>query len=223
MTSTSATSGCAAAKRDSGRDASRRGRDVERRAAAGAGEQRRARERRISSSAAVLVDRCERDGRVAEELGVDPARADDDERPEARVAPRADEQLEPGRHVLQRLDGERLRRQPRGDRRSRRSSSLVVEAEHDAARVRLVQAPERLQHDRVAELRRGRERLVAASPTMRAAPNGTPAAASAARAAAYPRPVSGVAGGRERRQRGGTGTPSATSAATASTADSIAR
>ena len=67
---------------------------------------------RSSTSAAVRVDGSEGGGGVAEQLGVHAAGADDDDRPEARIPARADEQLEAGGGVLGRLDRVRAARQP---------------------------------------------------------------------------------------------------------------
>ena len=140
LTSTSAISGCAAAKRDSAATARAAAATSSRRAAAGAEQQRRGDERANERLGRRSVDRRERDRDVAGELGVDAAGADDDERPEARVAARADEQLEAGRHVLCGLDRERLRSEPGGEVVERGAErSLVAEAEGDAAGVGLVQ------------------------------------------------------------------------------------
>ena len=116
-----------------------------------------------------------------------PARADDDHRAEARVPACADEQLEPGRRCP-RTPRPNTHRPPR---RSTAASSAASSARPSTTppRVRLVQRAERLQHDRIAELCRGRRPPRRAPRPMRAAANGTPAAASAARASAYPTPA----------------------------------
>src|SRR5205823_7368890 len=75
----------------------------------------------------------------------------------------ADQKLESRREVLYRLDGERLGREPRGEVGDRGSElSSVAQAEHDPARVRLVQESERLEDDRIAELLGRRECILRA-------------------------------------------------------------
>src|SRR5437660_9511134 len=151
--------------RESGQccDRARRGGDVERWTATGSREQGRGDERVDELLRSRLIDRGERDGDVAKQLGVETTGGDHHERPEARVAPRTDEQLESHRHALGRLDRERLRREPRDEVVERLSKlKLVAESEDDAARVRLVQHAERLEGDWEAELLRRRKRLIPA-------------------------------------------------------------
>ena len=145
----------------------RRARRPRRRAAGGRGRRSSGAEpsERMSCLGRRVVDGRERDRDVAEHLGVDPAAR----RPRraARSAGRA------GRRRAARIppatssaastenDSGSSRRDDVVERRG--ELSLVAQAEHDAAGVRLVQEAERLEDDRVAELRGRGERLVPAA------------------------------------------------------------
>ena len=128
--------------------------------------------------------------------GMDAARADDDDGAETRVPARADEQLEPRGDVFRRLDRERA--PPRGRSTAARAASASVRPEHDPAGVGLVQRAKCL-HDRPDSRSHRRPRPLRRACTVRAAPNGTPAAASAARASPYDVPATALGLRRERR------------------------
>ena len=77
--------------------------------------------------------------------------------------------------------------------RGRGDLGIVGEAERDAARVRLVEQSQRLQHDRVAELGRGCPRVVGRCRAAGGA-KATPPSARSSRDSKYPSPLIGAAG-----------------------------
>ena len=101
----------------------------------------------------------ERHRQVAEELGGDAAQAHQGNRPEAPIAFHADQQLEAARKRRLRLDGE-TRWVESGLHLAKRICELpfVSDREADAAGVALVRGAERLEHDRVSDRPRCRDR-----------------------------------------------------------------
>ncbi len=125
---------------------------VERGPATRAGEERRPRERAHEQLELVGTGRSERHGDVAEDLRVDTAETDEDERPEAQVPAAADDHLRRRRLLHHPLDDVSGGSERRGHAPERVPQGvLALQVERDTARVRLVHEPERLEHDRVAE------------------------------------------------------------------------
>ena len=154
LTSTSAISVCAAAKRESAaaaRAAARRSTGGRPRPPANSCAPRnesRSRSAVFSSSGASAV--C-----TSLKSRVDAAEADERQRPEALVAPTADDDLHPlaqRRHALQ---GEAVLAEPRRELRiGGPEPALVGDVEHHPTLVGLVQPPQRFEHERVAETAR---------------------------------------------------------------------
>ena len=162
-------------------------------------------------------------GERHEELGVDAAEADEDEGAEAWVASTADDQLDAASRVDERLDRVALRRQALVHvGRGGRDRCVVGEAERNAACVRLVEQPERLEHDGVAELCRCRARFLDRLGGL-AVPNGTPPAARSSRDSKYPSPTIGAAGEPTSDTSGAKPSPCSTSWARVATTPSMSR
>ena len=140
-------------------------RPIDRRPAADAAQEARAAqvvEHRVGGR---RVERGEPDGDVVEDLGQDPAEPDEDGRPELRVAPQPEDQLDARAAPSARRAGRGRSRPCRRAgleqvERGRVDRVVAVQAERDPAEVALVGEPDgiELERDRPADPPRGRDR-----------------------------------------------------------------
>ena len=161
LTSSSDSSGWAAATRESAATASaqaRRSMGGRPRAPSRSGAPR---SERSSSSATPASTGASATATSPERLGEHAPEPDEHERAEARLPAGAGDQLDAVVERRHRLDGERRRGEPRDQVRDRGAESgLVAQPEDDAPGVALVEEPERLEHDREADVPRRGNRLV---------------------------------------------------------------
>ena len=122
-------------------------------------EQRRGAQRPDEPLGFVGRDRGERDRDVGEDLGVEAAHPDEQHRAEARVPTSTDDQLDSLLDRGHAFHGEPFRGHRRHPGERRLQLLRPADADGDAADVRLVRGPHRLEHDRVAERVGRRERL----------------------------------------------------------------
>ena len=183
LISISAISGCSAATRESAaaaRAAAPTSTGGRPRAPSRSGATAQRAEERLGR---LLRHRRERDGDVLDDLRVEAARADEQDRPEARVALRARRSARRRREsgAIARPSTTAAQAPSPSASSASRSSPASREADGDAAGVRLVQPPERLENDRVADLLRRRRAPPRSPRPCRASAKGTPAVAEDAR------------------------------------------
>ena len=142
LTSSSAISGCAAIASPRATTARAAAPDVDGGPAAHAVQHGRGAQRAQQALGGGGVERRQGEGGVAQRLDQDPAQADQDDGAEARVARRADHELDAVAHVGRALDEEQLRREAPGHLgRGRAQLAGVGEPDAHAAGVRLVHEP----------------------------------------------------------------------------------